>query len=606
VNILKGLGGELKRRRVLPMTALYIVAGWVVVQVASEMLPAFNIPDNAIGYVWIAVLVGFPVAVVFSWRYDLTAAGIRRTPNAGENLKTGHRLAKADYGILAALGLVMLITVSGVGLRLADVQTEIARAPSTRDIDPNSIAVLPLENLSPDEDGVYFASGIHDALITNLSRISALAVTSSTSARRVSPELSVPEIGRKLGVAKLVEGSVLMEGDRVRVIVQLIDAASDLHLWADTFERDVTDIMSLQNDVARTIADVIEVRLTPREEKALAQARPVRPDLYRAYLKGMYLLRQDTPETDQRAVEIFEEVVREDPDSALAYAGLAIGYSNLAHSPIPVENAYPKAKTAADFALQLDPELAEAHLAVGMYRSMYEWDFEGAEEAFNRAIELNPSLTMAHYQLAWIYELRGPDWEDRALASGERAVELDPLSAFMIGGLAWQYGDACRFEDGLRVAREAIRVNPEQPVGWVALGMIYAELGRFDEAIDAHKKPAEPPWSLFVAMTYAAAGLDDKALEFTAALENVPGAELGLAWIHMNRGDREAAVHWIAAAEKARAPWYPWLLGMFHGSETIADDPRVQERAAALGLPDPRTMGCVAGFADAISFNRVK
>ena len=606
MNILKGLVRELKRRRVFHMTALYIVAGWVLVQVASEILPAFNIPENAIRYVWIAVLVGFPIAVLFSWKYDLTAAGIRRTPAADEKLATGHPLARADYGILATLGLFVLVTVSAVGLRLAEVQTEVARAPATREIDPNSIAVLPLENLSPGPDGVYFAAGIHDALITNLSKITALMVTSSTSARRVGPELSVPEIGRKLGVAKLVEGSVLMEGDRVRVIVQLIDAASDLHLWADTFERDVKDIMSLQNDVARTIADVIEVRLTPREEKALTEARPVRPDLYRAYLKGMYLLRQDTPVTDQRAVEIFEDVVQKDPDSALAYAGLAIGYSNLAHSPMPVENAYPKAKAAADLALQLDPELAEAHLAVGMYRSMYEWDFKGAEAAFKRAIELNPSLTMAHYQLAWVYELLGPEWEHESLASGERAVELDPLDAFMIGGLAWQYGDACRFEDGLRVAREAIRVNPEHPVGWVALGMIYSELGRFDEAIDAHKKPTEPPWSLFIAMTYGAAGLDDKALEFAAALEDVPGAELGLAWIHMNRGDRDAAVHWIARAEKARAPWYPWLLGMFHGSEAIADDPRVQARAADLGLPDPRTMSCTAFFADAISSNSAK
>ncbi len=601
MSILNDLIRELKRRRVLHMTALYIVAGWVLVQVASEVLPAFNMPESSIRYVWAVVLVGFPIAVLFSWRYDLTAAGIRRTPTADENLKSGHPLARADYGILAAFGLVVLIAVSGATLRLAEVQTGVARAPDTRDIDPNSIAVLPLENLSPSPDGVLFAVGVHDALITNLSKITALMVTSSTSTRRVGPELSVPEIGRQLGVAKLVEGSVLMEGDRVRVIVQLIDAASDLHLWADTFERDVTDIMTLQNDVARTIADVIEVRLTPREQEALTVATPVRPDLYRQYLQGLYLLRQDSPESDLRAVEILEEVVQQDPDSALAYAGLAIGYSNLAHSPIPVENAYPKAKAAADLALELDPALAEAHLAVGMYRSMYEWDFDGAEEAFKQAIKLNPSLTMAHYQLAWVYELRGPDWEDESLARGERAVELDPLSAFMIGGLAWQYSDACQYEESLRTAKESIRLDPESPTGWAALGMTYAELGRFDEAIDAHKKLTAPPWSILIGTTYAAAGLEGKAREEAAIWEQYPGAALAPAWIYMNLGDRDSALRWIAEAERTRTPWYPWLLGMFHGSELIADDPRVHERAAELGLPDPRTMSCAAGLPGTVS-----
>jgi TolB-like protein/tetratricopeptide (TPR) repeat protein len=574
------------------MTAIYIVAAWVLVQVASEALPAFNLPESAIRYVWIAVLVGFPVAVLFSWKYDLTTSGIRRTPAADENLETGHPLKRSDYGILAALGLIVLVIVSGVGLRLADVQTQIAQAPETREIDPNSIAVLPLENLSPDPDSVFFATGVQDALITNLSKITALMVTSSTSARRVGPELSVPEIGRQLGVAKLVEGSVLLDGDRVRVIVQLIDAASDLHLWADTFERDFTDIITLQNDVARTIADVIEVRMTPLEEAALTRSVPVRPGSYRAYLKGMYLLRQDTPETDRRAVEILEEVVQQDPDSALAYAGLAVGYSNLAHSPIPFENAYPKAKAAADIALKLDPNLAEAHLAVGMYRSMYEWDFLAAEAAFKRAIELNPSLPMAHYQLAWVYELRGPEWEEEALARGERTLELDPLSPFMVAGLAWQYADACQFQKALRLAKEAIRLNPEYPTGWAALGMTYAELGRFDEAIDAHKKLAVPPWVVLLGTTYAMAGLEDKAREAAETWEQFPGAALAPAWIYMNLGDRDAALHWIAEAEKTRTPWYPWLLGMVHGSDLIADDPRLQARAATLGLPDPRTMGC--------------
>jgi TolB-like protein/Tfp pilus assembly protein PilF len=591
---LKDLLRELRRRRVFRMTAIYIVAAWVAVQIASEAFPALNIPESAIRHVWVAALIGFPIAVLFSWKYDFTTSGIQRTPAAHEDVAAVHSLTRVDYGVLAGLSLVMLATLIGVGQRLFEVQVETGRAPTTRQIDPNSIAVLPLENLSPSPDDAYFAAGIHDALITSLSRITALMVTSRTSARRVNSELSVPEIGRQLGVAKLLEGSVLLDGDRVRVIVQLIDAASDLSLWADTYEREVADIFALQNEVARTIAGVIEVRLTPREEAALAEAKPVRPDIYRAYLKGMYQFFQETPEADWRGVKMLEEVLRQDPTSALAHAGVAYGYANIGHAPPFPADTYPKAKAAADIALQLDPELAEAHQAVGMYRLLYEWDFEGAERALKRAIELNPNLTWSHFDLAWLYELLGPEWEEESLAEGERTRELSPLNPYMVGSLAWQYADACRYEEALRLAREAIRLNPEHPTGWMSLGFTYAELGQFDEAIDAHRRLAGTVWSWWIGMTYAAAGLEDKALEVAAALEKHPGTEIALAWIYMNLGDRESALHWIAKTETARAGWYPWLLGMFHGSELIADDPRVQARAAALGLPDPRTMGCGA------------
>jgi len=574
------------------MTAIYIVASWVAVQVAAETFPAIGIPEGAIRYVWVAVLIGFPVALLFSWKYDITPTGIRRTPAADQDVAAFHLLTRVDYSILAALGLVILVTVFSVGQRLVEVQTEIAQAPATREIDPYSIAVLPLENLSPNPNDAYFAAGVHNSLITSLSKITALMVTSGTSTRRVNAKLSVPQIGRQLGVAKLVEGSVLMDGDRVRVIVQVIDAASDLSLWADTFERDVKDIIGLQNEVARTIADVIEVRLTPREEVALAEAPKVRPETYRAYLKGMYQLFQETPEADQRGIEILEEVVRQDPSSALAQAGLAYAYANIAHAPPFPAWAQVKSKDAAELALQLDPDLAEAHMAVGMYRLMYEWDFEGSERALKRAIELNPSLPLAHYDLAWLYELLGPEWEEESLAEGERARELNPLTPNFVGALAWQYADACRYEKALSLAREAIRLDPEHPTGWMSLGLTYAELGQFDEAIDAHERLASTVWSFFIGTTYAIAGLEDKALRVAAALEEHPGTEILLAWIYMNLGDRETALHWIAEAETARAGWYPWLLGMFHGSELIAGDPRLQARAAALGLPDPRTMGC--------------
>jgi adenylate cyclase len=592
VSKLKNLPGELKRRRVFRMTVIYVVAAWVAVQVASEAFPALNIPESAIRYVWLAVLIGFPFAVLFSWKYDFTATGIRRTPAAEEDMATDSSLTRTDHGVLGVLALVLLLTVFGVGQRLIEVQSESARSPTTREIDPNSIAVLPLENLSPNPDDAYFAAGVQDALINRLSRITALMVTSRTSTLRINAKLSVPEIGRRLGVSKLLEGSVLMDGDRVRVIVQLIDAASDLHLWANTYERQLTDIISLQNEVARAIAEVIEVRLTPGEEARLAAVEPVRPETHLAYLKGMYQFRQETPAADRRGVEILEEVVRQDPDSALAHAGVAYGYAHLGHSPLP-GNAYPKAKVAADIALQLDPDSAEAHMAVGMYRVYYQWDFAGAEQAFKRAIELNPSLAEAHYHLAWLYEILGAAREQESLAEGDRTRELDPLSPFFVGWLADQYRDACRYDEAVRLAKEAIRLDPEFPIGWLSLGWTYAELGKFDEAIAAHRHLADRPnWSWAIGMSYAAAGLEDKARAVATDLEQYPGTEFPLALIYTQLGDRDSTLQWIDKAEQVRLPWYGALLGWLPGREAIADDPRLQARAAVLGLPDPRTMGC--------------
>jgi tetratricopeptide (TPR) repeat protein len=244
-------------------------------------------------------------------------------------------------------------------------------------------------------------------------------------------------------------------------------------------------------------------------------------------------------------------------------------------------------------ALRLDPQLAEAQLALGMYRIYYEWDHKSAERTLKRAIKLNPSLTEAHYHLAWLYEILGPKWEEESLRAGDRTRELSPLSPFMVAWLADQYRDACRYEKALSLAREAIRLDPEHPIGWMTLGVTYSQLGKFDEAIDAHGHLAEKPsWSWVSGTSYAAAGLEDKAREVATALQQYPGTELPLAVLFSQIGDRESALHWISEVEKKRVPWYPALLGWWPGFESIVDDPRLKERAQALNLPDPEMMNC--------------
>lgn len=575
---------ELRRRRVLRMTAYYIMAGWVAIQIASEALPALNLDESAIRYVWLAVFAGFPVAVLFGWRYDITSQGIRRTALGTEATAAELRLGRTDYALLAGLALLALAGLYSLSQRALQQQVALDVAPQTRAINPDSIAVLPLENLSPDPEQEYFASGMYETLINTLCKVSALRVTSGTSARRVGSGLTSPMIGRQLGVAKLIEGSVLREGNKVRVTLQLIDAASDQHLWAESYERDFTDVIALQADIARAVARAVQVQLTAQDEAQLAHSLEIRPDTFESYLRAMFQFRKETQRGYEQGIQILEEALENDPTSALAYAGLAQGFSELGHSPFPVRAAYPRAKAAADKAIELDSTLAEAHLSVGMYKLYYEYDWDGADAAFARALELNPSLSDAWFHWAWKLELFGRD--DAAIAAGEKTVELSPLSPMYVSWLAEQYRDAGQPDKAIDLAESVLRLYPEFPVAWLALGNALDEQGRFAEAIEAHGHLSDKPfWSWARGYTYAQAGQEEKAREIIAGIEHVQDNAIPLALLYASVADAEKAIYWLEQAGEIRMPWYPWLVGWFPQFRGLHDHPLVIKKAEELGVP---------------------
>jgi len=574
---------ELRRRRVLRLAGAYVVGGWVLLQVADLAMQSLELPDRALGYVWMAVIIGFPVALVFGWRYDITAAGIVRTPPADPDAPQDLPLRTPDYLILAALTAVILAVVYGVFSGVRDIE------PATRsalvDAQTSSIAVLPLIDLSEDPGQAYFAAGMQDALLTSLSKITALKVISRTSSERVDKSLSVPEIGRVLNVANVVEGSVTREGDSIRIIVQLIDTATDEHLWAETYVRKLDSVLSLQGEIARTIAQAIQVRLTPAELRELSADRKVDPATYEAYLKGMFQMHKETPRAYRRGIEILTEAVENDPTSALAYAGLAYGYSKLGHSPYP-QGAYPRAKVAADRALEFDPELAEAHLAVGMYQLYYEWDWPGAEASFIHAIELNPSLVDAYYHYAWLLELL--DRKVEALEAGERTVELDPLSPFFSGWLADQYVSSAMYDKAIAQAEATLSLRDGYPVAWLALGNAFVEQGRYDEAIAAHANLGDSPfWSFARGYSYAKAGRIDEARAVAASIPAEADNALPLVLIYAALGDRQETLRWLEVARDTKVPWYPWLLNWFPQMRPMYDDPMLQALAKELNLELP-------------------
>jgi len=584
VNWIGYLIREMRRRRMFRMVAVYVLSAWVVLQVADLAFPAFDIREAAIRWVWLAVLAGFPLALIFSWNFDLTPEGIRRTPRGAGASPQQLALKRFDYLLLAGLLIVAGLTIYNLSMRVLEEQAALDLAPETRAIDPNSIAVLPLENLSPDPEQAYFAVGMHDSIINSISKVTALRVTSRTSASRVDTSLTLPMIGRRLGVAHLIEGSIFREGNRVRVVVQLIDAQSDLDLWAETYERDFSDVLSIQADIARAVSRAVQVTLTPQDELSLERSLRIHPNTFEAYLRAMFQFRKETRRGYRRGIEILEQSLEEDPTSALAYAGLAQGYAELGHSPFPVRGAYPRAKAAADKAIELDDTLAEAHLAVAMYRLYYEYDWAGAEAGFERALELNPSLADAWYHRAWELELFGRDEE--AIAAGEKTVELSPLSPFYISWLGDQYRDAGQYDKAIELAESVLRLSPDYPVAWLVLGNAYGESGWHQEAIEAHEQLSGSAfWAWARGYTYALAGQPEKAREILDGIEHETDNALPLALIYATLGQTEEALSWTREAREAKMPWYPWLIGWFPQFRGLHDEPEVIALAAELGVP---------------------
>ena len=577
---------EMRRRRVFRTAAIYIVGMWVLLEVIALAFQSFGIPDTALQYIWLAGIAGFPLALIFGWRYDITAEGIVRTLPAGADDAADLSLRNSDYIILIALAMVAVIFV---GSSINEIRQGPLRGAgpwyAAADL-ATAIAVLPLENLSGDTDQEFLSAGLHAALITTLSRITQFRVTSRFSSRRVTGDMSLADIREMLGVDKILSGSVMREGDQVRVNVTLVDAQTEQLLWTESFTREFDGLISMQNEVASAVAREVKVQLTADEKRQLAVTDGPDSATYEAYLKGMFQLHKGSPRGYRRAIEIFTEAVENDPTSALAYAGLAIGYSQLGHSPYPVAGAYPRAKEAAQRALEYDSDLAEAYLAVGMYKIYYEWDFAGGEEAFLRALELNPSLVDAHYHYAWLLELLLRDEE--AIEYGEYTKELNPLSPFYTAWLADQYRDAGMYEKAIAEAQITLGLNPNYSVAWLALGQTYLDMGRVDEAIEAHEHLRNNRfWGFAFAATLATAGRDEDAaavLDFINKKENNP---FTLSLIYGGLEDREETMKWMQSARDEKIPWFPWLVTWFPQTKSMHDDPRMQQFAAELGIEFP-------------------
>ena len=451
----------------------------------------------------------------------------------------------------------------------------------------NSIAVLPLENIINGDEQEWFSDGMTDELITNLAQISQLKVISrSSSMKYKGTKKNPPVIGEELGVSYLVDGSVVRSGNSVKISARLINAVDDKYIWAKEYERSFNNILELYHEIAKAIAEQINIHLTPQEDILLTKSRTVNPETYEMYLKGMYHINKRTPEGIEKGLSYLHQAVVTDSTEPLAWAGLALGYCIIAHTPSPAPDSPRLAKEAALKALELDDNLAEVHLAIAMIRVYFDWDLAGAGKQYRRAIELNPNIPLAYLHYAWYILLM--ENSDEAPKLLQQAIELDPLSNIYLTELAWMCYWQCRYDKTIELSHQSLELIPDFPFALFTLGTGYMGKGMYDKAIEVQKKSSElsPYWKFGLAHTYALAGYKDKALKIADELEKSTNIwdTWGLAVVYSALGHKEKTFYWLEKAYEKRHPYIQWLRrgGYF---DAFKEDPKYENLAVRMKLP---------------------
>jgi len=516
------------------------------------------------------------------------AAAATTEPEAAGPAK---RLPWGRGGRLALLAAVVLLALGVIYFYFGDAARVFSR-PSIR-----SLAVLPLENLSHDPEQEYFADGMTDELITQLAQISELRVISRTSVLRFKgTRKPLAEIARELNVAAVVEGTVARSAERVRVTAQVIRVNPEKHLWAESYDRPLGDAVILQGELARRITQAIRIKLTPQEQTRFASVRPVNSEAYEAFLMGRYFWGKRTEATTQKAIEYFQLAIEKDPNYALAFTGLADSYSSLALPPalqeaLPSNEAYPKARAAADRALAIDSTLAEAHASVARIKFQYDRDWSGAEKEFQRAIELNRNYANAHHWYALELMLMGR--LDEALNQIKLARELDPLSLVINENMALILSSARQYAQAIEQSRKTLEMDPNFALGHFRLGQILILKGMNAEAVPELEKAialsgGSPRATAELGLAYAKLGKRGDALKLLNDLKDRSKVRyvspFDLAVIYGSLGNKGRTLEYLEKAYDERSTSLA-LLKLSPAFASLRSEPRFAELVRRVGLP---------------------
>jgi TolB-like protein/cytochrome c-type biogenesis protein CcmH/NrfG len=473
---------ELKRRNVYRAAVAYGVVAWFLTQLTTQIFPFFEIPNSAVRFVVIALAIGFPIAMLLSWLYELTPEGIVRTEDLDPVHARSVQRASGrilDFIIIGVLLLVIAMMI--VGRRPFYTQT-------VESIPPKSIAVLPLENLSGDPDNAYFADGIQEEILTRLAGIADLKVISRSSTQQYhSKPRNLREIAKQLGVANILEGGVQKAGGQVRVNVQLVNAQSDSHLWADTYDRKLTDIFGVESEIAKRIAEALQAKLTGGEEQVLAVKPTDNPEAYDAYLRGLVFEARSRAFLGflpllWKAMWFLERAVQLDPNFAIAWARLsyvnAVIYFNRHNATTAARGD--AAKRALEQAQKLEPNSPETLLALGNYQWLVPRDYGAAKTTFERVIEMLPGSSEAPAALGRIMRRKG-NW-DQSVAYFDRALALDPRNVTLLVDVGLTYGALRQFPAALKRYDQVLDITPNDQETMATKASVYQAQGNLQEA----------------------------------------------------------------------------------------------------------------------------
>ena len=504
---------------------------------------------------------------------------------------TAPNMLLSRRGAIATLGgfAVLLALIAGFGA--VKLRERLVRQAADEPI--KSLAVLPLQNLSGNPEQEYFADGMTEQLTTDLGQIRALRVISRTSAMHYKGTTkTLPEIARELHVDAVIEGSVERSGDQVRVTAQLIEALTDRHLWANSYDRDLHGVLALQNEVAQAIAKEIRVKLTPEEQSHLANARSVDPEAHEAYLKGRFYWNKRTDRDLKKALEYFQQAIDKDPKYAAAYDGLADSYHLLAeYGSYSIAEARARSEPATRKALEIDPLLAEAHATLAFNREEFDWDWAGAEREYKRAIELNPnSVTGLQLYSGYLAEMGR---NEEAIAEGRRALEIDPLSPRANAWVCWVLYFAHRSDEAMERARKALELDPNHMSAFWCSGMARVGKADFKEAIADLQRAVTLSGDsteilAWLGYAYAVAGKRDQALAILERIRNRSNQEYvaphRIAEIYTGLGDKDQAFKWWNKARDERNEFLIYLAA-WPATESLRSDSRYTELLRSMGVP---------------------
>lgn len=578
---------EVKRRKVIRMLVIYLAVSFTILEATDIVIGIFDLPAWLMKLILSLLSFAFIISVILSWVYDFTPDGLKIHENveSEEQLKKGHRQPTSETNVWKAATYVSAVII----IIFISLQFTGGKEKQEYDLrDVKSIAILPFDNLSENPEQEYLVAGMHDALITEISHLSNLRVISRTSVLRYKDsDKSIPEIAKELNVNNIVEASVMESGDSIRIQVQLIEAAPDeKHLWAQSYDKSLQNIMTVHNEVVQSISREVNVTLTPQDGIRLANARQVNPESYKAYLRGMHHLNKGTPDGAKKGLELLHQSIEKDPAEPFGYAGLALAYTTLAHSPLAPKDARSMAIASAFRALELDPSLAEVHLAIAEIKLYMEWDFDEVEYGIKRALGLNPSLAMAHYHYAWALYLFGR--MDEAIIEHKIARDLDPFNPKHTAWLGGLYLYDGRPDEAIQEALKSFEITPDYHVGYLVLGNSYLVKGMNEKAIATHRKLVElyPHWKWALANTYAMTGHKVEANKIVKQIENEElngWNALGLMTVYGALGRMDEAFQMLAY--EPHHAWVPWAAVMPIW-EPLRADPRFEEFLEKLNLPD--------------------